>query len=449
MNMKIGKKLLAMSVILVFVVPVFLGTIAHNNAATPPSVDFDLDKLMRKAVEEERLDAEDRKNVTYEEYVPGRVPNPNIVEYIPGEVIVAFKKSKIDVTNVQNYNGKKFKQKDETFNTAVIEVQKGAEKAFINKIKDSDDIYFAELNIVCYSDYLPPDPLFPSQWGPPEIGCISAWNSGLGKSNVVVAIVDTGIDYTHEDFSTVRLKKGYDFINNDNNAQDDCGHGTHCAGIVGATINNGKGIAGIAQCTLMGVKVLDSRGGGTAVSVSDGIKWAANNGAWIISMSLGFPVSHTALRAACIYARDIKNVLLVAASGNSGEPGLPWVYYPAHYDTVIAVGAIDKDRTRASFSSFGPELEIMAPGVDILSTMPTYHVTLNDYGFQQNYDYMDGTSMACPHVAGVAALYYSKYTVKAPLQCRLKLASSATDLDPPGKDIYTGYGLVNAAAVLR
>ena len=349
---------------------------------------------------------------------------------MPSEIVVSFKEN-VDVGKIRSYKGYKIKDTIKELNLALVEVDQGKELSSIKSFQSKDDVYFAEYNTIGYIDWVPNDPRFSDQWGPKEIGCRYAWNSGQGDYDVVIAIVDSGVDFDHEDSSTHRIR-GYDFINKDNNPDDDNGHGTHCAGIAAAHMNNDIGVAGVAKATIMAVKVINSYGGGTAFGVSQGITYAANHGAWIISLSLGFYLSHTSLRAACSYAYNIKRALIVAASGNDGWFGCN---YPANYNTVIAVGATTSSNNRADFSNYGFALELMAPGVDILSTFPG-----------NQYYYLSGTSMATPHVAGVAALYYSKYcNYKSPVKCRYKLRSTADDLGPRGKDIYYGYGLVDAA----
>ncbi|MGC9308868.1 MAG: S8 family serine peptidase, partial [Thermoplasmatota archaeon] len=256
-------------------------------------------------------------------------------------------------------------------------------------------------------------------WGVDRVDAEIVWGGSDGALSVTgdvtgdgvdVAVIDTGIDYTHPDLDA-NYAGGYDFANGDDDPKDDNGHGTHCSGTIAAE-DNGEGVIGMAPyANILAVKALDKRGSGSISDICAGIDWAVNNGAEVISMSLGIGSSYDTLKNSCDNAYA-SGVLLVAASGNDGDgdASTDEVSYPAAYSSVIAVGATDSDDNIASFSSSGPHLELGAPGVDIYSTMPTYSVHLNTglYGYSQNYDTMSGTSMACPHVSGGAALVFDK-----------------------------------------
>jgi len=293
-------------------------------------------------------------------------------------------------------------------------------------------------------------------------------NMGTG---IYVAVLDTGIDYTHPDLDA-NYAGGYDFANNDIDPIDDNGHGTHCAGIV-AAIDNDIGVIGVApEAKIYAVKVLDSQGSGFYSAVIAGIEWAVKgddnlegtgDDARVISMSFGGGSGSTALHDA-LYAAYGKGIILVAAAGNGGDGDPynedPWSY-PAAYDFVIAVGATDEGDSLASFSTSAGYLELSAPGVNIYSTMPTYEVTLTSSGpppfrYSNNYDDMSGTSMACPHVSGTVALVlYSPVDTAYdnntngewdPDEVRAKLCGTAEDLGNNGLDKGYGHGLVDAEA---
>ena len=271
-------------------------------------------------------------------------------------------------------------------------------------------------------------------WGVDRIDAelVHPYNTGAG---IKVAVIDTGIDYTHPDLST-NYKGGYDFVNDDNDPLDDNGHGTHCAGTI-AAIDNEIGVIGVApEAHLYALKILDSTGGGSESDLIAAIQWATNpeNAIQIISMSLGADGASTSLEAACNNA-EAAGVVLVAAAGNDyrGNKRVEWdtVDYPGRFDSVIAVAATDQDNIKASFSSTGPDVEIAAPGVDILSTYPGGYATGS------------GTSMACPHVAGVAALIFAS-GVESASEVRTILQATADDLGTAGQDYWYGFGLVDA-----
>jgi len=298
--------------------------------------------------------------------------------------------------------------------------------------------------------FTPDDPYFSIyQWGLQKIDAPGAWEFTRGSSTVVVAVLDTGIDYTHDDLTANMWRDssnhyGHDFINDDDDPMDDnvngyeggtwvpnqfIYHGTHIAGVVGAVINNAIGIAGVAQVKLMAVKVMNDSGEGTDATVAEGIVYAVNNGADIITMSLGVDSPTMVLSNAIGFARN-NNVVCIAAAGNDGSYGIS---YPAAYPSVIAVGASDQLDHRASFSNYGPGLDIMAPGTRIWSCKAG-----------DSYQELSGTSTATPFVAGVAALMLSVNPALTPSEVGNILNRTATDISSPGYDITTGWGVVNA-----
>jgi len=359
----------------------------------------------------------------------------SVKEYVPGEIIIGFHTqlenlNSINVREIESFEGYNIKEKIEVLNVAVVEVDIGEEQAFIDSISNSPFVKYAELNVIVHAFYTPNDPRWDAQWGPQRIHCGEAWDRQQGSSSVKIAIVDTGIDYNHEDLADNYVSGGYDWVNDDNDPMDDRGHGTHCAGIAAAVMDNNKGIAGVAQVSIMAEKVLSSGGSGSSSDVADGIIHAADNGADIISMSLGSSSPSSVIENACDYAYNNKGVVIVAASGNDYSDE---VSYPAAYETVIAVGAIDQYDQKCDFSNYGEDLELAAPGYRIISSV-----------LDNNYDFYSGTSMACPHVAGVAALTKSQHPSWTNIQIREELQNTAEDLGDPGKDIYYGYGLVDA-----
>jgi len=317
-------------------------------------------------------------------------------------------------------------------NAKAVEIPEQA----IDQIKNNTRVKYVEEDAEVFAL----DTELDNSWGVDRIDAdlVHPYNKGAG---VKVAIIDTGIDYTHPDldgnFNSELL--GYDYVNSDNDPMDDAGHGTHCAGIVAAE-DNDAGVVGVApEANLYAVKVLGASGVGYTSDVVKGIEWAVDNNMDVISMSLGGS-SLTSLEEACDAAYS-NGLVLVASAGNYGvptgnNPKATTVRYPAAYDSVIAVSATDDTDTIASFSSRGPEVELAAPGVNINSTYLNNAYTL-----------MSGTSMAAPHVSGVAALLISN-GLTDPDDIREALQSTAEDKGASGWDTEYGWGIVDAYAAL-
>lgn len=270
-------------------------------------------------------------------------------------------------------------------------------------------------------------------YGIPQIKADRVQSTGVKGAGVKVAVLDTGIDSSHQDLN---VAGGASFIANEPNPfADGNSHGTHVAGTV-AALNNTVGVLGVApDVSLYAVKVLDSAGSGSYSGIAQGIEWAIDNGMDVINMSLGGSSGSTALKQAVDNAYN-SGVVVIAAAGNSGSKGKRnTIGYPAKYASAIAVGAVDSNNNRASFSSVGSELEVMAPGVNILSTVPG-----------NGYDSYNGTSMASPHVAGAAALILSKNPNLSNVQVRDRLRNTATNLGDP---FYYGAGLINVEAAVQ
>lgn len=287
---------------------------------------------------------------------------------------------------------------------------------------------------------IPNDPSYGNQWGPECIGAEAAWDVVPDNPSIILAIIDTGVDVSHVD-----LRDHYDenidrdFVNNDYNADDDMGHGTHCAGISAAVTNNNTGIAGLAPVTIMGVKVMNFLGMGFDSDIIAGIDYAADNGADVINMSLGSAGYTQGMKDACDNAFYNDDVVVVAAAGNenSGQN-----FYPAAFASVIGVAALGTCTTRASFSNYGYDnVELAAPGQNIYSTLPDHMTFWNLFGiFPYDYGYMDGTSMASPHVAGVAAGYLAYAPWLSARQVRNVMSRHADDIGDP---YYFGNGRVD------
>jgi subtilisin len=278
-------------------------------------------------------------------------------------------------------------------------------------------------------------------WGITKIGASIVHSTNMG-SGIIVGVIDTGINKGHADLKG-NYVKGWDFVNNDNDPNDDNGHGTHCAGIIAAAFNY-IAVVGVApEASIYAYKVLDSRGSGTVSNIIAGIDKAVLDGVDVISLSLGSTSYSLGLETACKNAVS-KGVVVVAAAGNSGNTATgSTVIYPARTTEVIAVGATDVNDVLATFSSTGPEVDVVAPGVYILSDYKD--VTPRD-GLNQDTWTMSGTSMACPHVAGTAALMLSANPSLTPAQVKTILQDTAQDLGTVvGFDNYYGYGRIDAS----
>jgi subtilisin family serine protease len=276
---------------------------------------------------------------------------------------------------------------------------------------------------------IPNDALYSQyQWNLPSIKTEKGWNISKGDNHVIVAVVDTGVQLDHPDLQG-RLVDGINIMDKKVPPEDDVGHGTHVAGIIAASVNNGEGVAGVSWFNkVMPVKALDSTGAGSTYSVAEGIIWATDHGAKVINMSLGNYASAQFLHDAIRYAYD-RDVVLIAASGNdnTARPG-----YPAAYPEVFAVAATDAKSHKASFSNYGSYIDVAAPGETIPSTYPG-----------NQYAALSGTSMASPHAAALAALIRSVNPSLSNEEVMQMMRRSATDLGEKGKDDYFGYGQID------
>ncbi|WP_313998568.1 S8 family peptidase [uncultured Paenibacillus sp.] len=272
------------------------------------------------------------------------------------------------------------------------------------------------------------------QWNLPQIETEKGWNLSKGSEEVKIAVLDTGVQADHPDL-VGKLAEGLNMIDDNLAPDDDVGHGTHVAGIIAASVNNGEGVAGMSWYNkIMPVKVLDATGAGTTYSVAEGIIWATDHGAKVINMSLGNYASAMFLQDAIRYAYD-RDVVLIAASGNddTDRPG-----YPAAYPEVVAVAATDARARKAAFSNYGDYIDVAAPGDNIPSTYPG-----------NQYAALSGTSMASPHVTALAALIRSVNPALTNVEVMELLRTSATDLGDKGKDVYFGYGQIDVARALE
>ncbi|MEZ4299714.1 MAG: S8 family peptidase [Polyangiaceae bacterium] len=291
--------------------------------------------------------------------------------------------------------------------------------------------------------FTPDDPQYKEQWHMDRVGAPRAWDFATGRG-VTVAVVDTGIACeTHgpfnkgTDLDRTDCVGGWNFVANNTHANDDQGHGSHVAGTIAQSTNNGRGVTGLAfHASLMPVKVLNEDGWGTTADVADGIRWAADHGAHVINLSLGGPRNSKILEDAVKHALS-KGSIVVAAAGNSGGS----VGYPGATEGVIGVSASDPDDKLAKFSSRGNGVDIAAPGVNV--TQQT--VCKKGRDKCEIYPAYNGTSMASPHVAGAAALVVSLgVTDPAAVEGALKSSARVVDSSENGKKLF-GAGILQAA----
>lgn len=327
------------------------------------------------------------------------------------------------------------------------------------KISSNPCIEYATPNYRRYKSLTPNDPKYSDQWHYEKINLPGAWDTTTGKDTIKVAVLDTGIAPNHPDFNLKHTNDGYDFVSDadnsldgdgiDNDPTDNCydSHGTHVAGTVGAITDNSVGVAGVDwNAKIMSVRVLGCSGG-TDYDIAQGILYAAgleNDSnqtvarADVINMSLGGPYADQVTADAIAKAVDA-GVIVIAAAGNEST-SIP--SYPAAYDGVISVSATDRDNQLAGFSNYGSKIDIAAPGVEILSTF----VSSENNTVIHDYRSLDGTSMAAPHVAGVASLMKAVYSgMNQDIFEDILISGNITeDLGDSGRDDNFGFGLIDA-----
>lgn len=341
----------------------------------------------------------------------------------------------------------------------------------IDAYKQNPNIELAEPNTLYEPNFIPNDPYFNSGytwgqnyddlWGTKVIQSADAWDTSQGEG-VTVAVVDTGIDYNHEDIKDniwqnqnevaddgidndkngyIDDTRGWNFYDNNNNPMDTNGHGTHVAGTIAAVGNNNIGIIGVApKAKVMALKVGDYQL--TWDAIFNAIYYAVKNGAKVINMSFGGYGQYFAFDQLLNYA-DSQNVVLVAAAGNDNAE--PLLFTPASNPKVITVGAVDPYGQKAWFSNYGLKLDVMAPGVDTLSLKSAAATNLpTNRTVGGKYIRLDGTSMAAPHVSGAVALILAKNSNFTPSQIKYSLKKTGDDLGDPGTDLEYGYGRANA-----
>ncbi|MDH7512604.1 MAG: S8 family peptidase [Clostridiales bacterium] len=385
--------------------------------------------------------------------------------YAPGQVLVKFKPSLraqlIDAT-LAAYETELIRRIHdiEVYQVQIPSYTSVEEMVFA--LNQNPDVEYAEPNYATRLAVTPNDSLFNYQYylynsgqeigpsGSPrgkaqaDIKATAAWEETKGSPDVLIAVIDTGVDLLHPDLKNKIHSAGRDFINNDFDATDDHGHGTIVASVAAAETNNKEGIAGVAwNSKILPVKVMDQKGEGYYSELISGIMWAVANGASVINLSLGGDEVSDSLRNALKYAYD-KGVIIVAAAGNDASS----VLYPAAYDSYcLAVAATDYKDERKDWSNFGTQVDVAAPGERVVGAVPTWFWGPDSFP----YAFGTGTSLATPQVAGLAALLKGLKPWLSVDQVMDVIRYSADDVNSsknPGKDNYIGFGRINMEKAL-
>lgn len=354
--------------------------------------------------------------------VPGREPGPKADEVLVGVSRPAGTPAKVVKQHLPDYAS--VAHENQTLGYAAVafsdDAPADAQDQFITAIQKRHGVKYAEYNSTYETQYTPNDPKFDQQYAPRQVKSDQAWDTTLGDSSVLVAVVDTGVQYDHPDLSAnFGSDKGYDFVDNDSDPYPDVPqdeyHGTHVSGCAAAVVDNGAGVAGQGNSSLINGRALDESGSGSTSDIADAVEWAADQGADIINMSLGGGGYTSTMKNAVSYAQN-NGSLVICAAGNDGTNS---VSYPAAYSECVAVSAVDSNENLASFSNYGSEIELTAPGVGVLST------TTETRG---SYEKLSGTSMATPVTSGVAGLTLAKWSSLSNSDLRSHLKNTAEDI---------------------
>ncbi|WP_395408085.1 S8 family serine peptidase [Pseudoduganella sp. UC29_106] len=335
---------------------------------------------------------------------------------------------------IRPHGGKRRKMGQSNIN--IVDIASGNEKAVLAALRKNPDFKAVELDRKVLLTAVPNDPYYGSEWHLAKIGANLAWDKAQG-AGVTIAILDSGVDPTHPDLAS-RLVPGWNVYNNNADTSDVCGHGTAVAGTAAAAMNNGAGVAGVAgQARIMPLRIAykDAATGSCYAyfsTMASAVTYAADHGARVANISYASVPTSAAVQSAAQYLRSKGGLLFVSAGNSNRDEG----FTPT--TTMIAVSATDSADNRSSFSSYGSFVSLSAPGSGIYST-----VNGGSYGG------WNGTSFASPVAAGVAALMMSANPSLDANKIESLLFSTATDLGSPGRDIYFGYGRVNAAAAVN
>lgn len=367
---------------------------------------------------------------------PGREPGPKSDELLVGVSTTADRPR----TTVESHlpGDAHVVHENDTLGYASVKLPEQASTqahtALERAVSNQTPVKYVESNSTHRALYAPNDPQYDDQYADEMVNAPTAWDETLGDSSVTIAVVDQGVAYDHSDLQdNVASNPGQDFVDGDSDPAPDVSsenHGTHVAGIAAAGVDNSTGVTGIGNSTIISARALDENGQGSISDIADGIQWAADQGADVINLSLGGGGSSSTMDNALSYAVN-NGSLVVAAAGNDGSRG---VLYPAANDNCLAVSALNSDGSLAQYSNYGPEIELAAPGTNVLSTVPG-----------DGYETLSGTSMATPVVAGTAGLTLAQWDLTNN-ELRTHLQNTAVDIGL--SEEQQGSGRVDAGNVV-
>jgi len=408
-----------------------------------------------------------------------------VKRFVPGRILVKFRPGVSASAALARHSLQELRY-IAGLDVHVLAVPPGQELSTVARLQADPAVEYAEPDYIAHALRTPNDPYYSYyQWNLRQINLPAAWDISTGSADVVIAVLDTGLDMEHPDLAgkiwvnadeipgngwdddgnnRVDDVNGWDFVNNDNDPQDDEGHGTHVAGIAAAATDNNTGVASVSWgSVIMPLKVLNTKGEGSYSIIAEAVYYAANNGAHIINLSLGGEGGDNTLRDAINYAYG-KGCLIVAAAGNCGDDSASYpteycsqldpVFYPAAYEHVVGVGATGDQDEQATYSNSGNYIDVVAPGGNPTSGWDPdpNHWIMSTYWRGAGYgDYVQvaGTSQAAPHVAGLAALLWSVDPSLTNDRVEQIIESTAVDLGDPGRDDQFGYGRIDALAALQ
>lgn len=342
--------------------------------------------------------------------------------------------------------------------SAVVYTGEGRGNGVEEALRGLDGLVDVQHDVRTSLTYTPNDPRYTQQYGPQQISAPKAWDVTRADHSVKIAIMDTGIAFTHEDLAA-NICGSASFVPSAPTANDDFGHGTHVAGIAAAPISNAKGIAGMANACILAIKVLDGNGGGNFDWLVSGVNWAIGQGAKVITMSLSGCCNPGVMVENAMNAAWNAGIFIDGSAGNAGCPnvlggqvlGLAGFSagYPGAYSKVMAVASTSQGETPSVFSQCGPQVDLAAPGGNVLSTLPICVGGQPELCSNNGYGGLSGTSMSAPHIAGVAALMYAARPGITPREVFCFMIFTADQIAGPW-DPWMGFGEVDAErAVLR